>query len=93
MNGHRMARRGSDELFQAGELPHHGAARFQRGKRAEILGEHLLLGAEASADPFGEDVHLAVEQSEQITKLLLGDERRLRTRPDMQPAVLAPPSD
>ena len=60
---------------------------------AKILGQHLLLAAEAAADPLGEDLQLAVEQAEQIAKLLLGDERRLRARAHMQPAVLALPGD
>ncbi len=93
MRGHRMARGGADELLRPRELPHHRTAGLQRGERAQILGDHLLLAAEAAADALGEDMDVAVEQPEQIAKLLLGDERRLRARAHMQPAVVAPPGD
>ena len=93
MRGHRVARGGADELLLARELPHHRAADLQRGERAEILGDHLLLAAEAAADALGEHMDLAVVQPEQITELLLGDERRLRARAHMQAAVLAPPGE
>ena len=77
----------------ARELPHHRPAGLQRGERAQILGDHLLLAAEAAADALGEDMHVAVEQPEQVAKLLLGDERRLRAGAHMQPAVVAPPGE
>ena len=93
MRDHRMARGGADELLSASELPHHRTAGLQRGERAQILGDHLLLAAKAPTDALGEDVDVAVEHPEQIAKLLLGDERRLRARPHMQPAIVAPPGD
>ena len=77
MGGHGMTRRGADELLFARELPHHRAAGLERGERAQILRQHLLLAAEAAADALGEDMDLPVEQAEQIANLLLGDERRL----------------
>ena len=91
MRGHLMARGGAGELLGPREFPHHRPPGLQRGQRAQILGDHLLLAAEPTADPLGEDMHVAVVEPEQIAKLLLGDERRLRARPHMQPAVVAPP--
>ena len=93
MRDHRMARGGGDELLLAGELPHHRTARLERGERDQILADHLLLAAKAAADPLGEHMHVAVVQSEQVAKLLLGDERRLRAGAHMQPAVVAPPGE
>ena len=69
--GHLMARRRADELLLAGELPFHRAAGLERGEHAEILGDHLLLAAEAAADALGEDVKVARAQAEQVAELLL----------------------
>ena len=93
MGGHRMPRGSADELLRPRELPHHRTAGLQRGEHAKILRNHLLLAAEAAADPLGEHMDVPVEQSEQIAKLLLGDERRLRAGPHMQAPVLAPPGE
>ncbi len=60
MRLHRMARGGADELFLARELPHHRTAGLERGERAQILGDHLLLPAEAAAEALGEDMDVAV---------------------------------
>ena len=59
LRGHLVARGGADELLLAGEFPLHRAAGLQRGEHAEVLGDHLLLAAEAAADALGEDVHVA----------------------------------
>ena len=93
MRLHRMARGGADELLLARELPHDRTSRPQRGQHAQIFAEHLLLAAKSTADALGEYMHVAVEQSEQIAELLLGDERRLRARPYVQPPILAPPGE
>jgi len=93
MRDHRMARGGADELLLTRVLPHHWAADLERSERAQILGDHLLLAAEAAADALGEDVDVAIEQAEQIAKLLLGNERRLRAGAHMQASVVATPGE
>ena len=90
---HLVARGGADELLLAGELPLHRPAGLERGEHAEILGEHLLLAAEAAADALGEDVQVARAQAEEVAELLLRDERRLRAGADMDAAVVAAPGD
>ena len=90
---HLMTGGGADELLLPGEFPFHGTPELQRGEQDEILREHLLLAPEAAADPLGEDMEAAREQSEQIAELLMGDEGALRARADMQPAGLVPPGD
>ena len=93
MRGHLVARGGADELLGAGEFPHYRPAGLQRGQRAQILRDHLLLAAEAAADALGEDMHVAVVESEQIAKFLLGDERRLRAGAHMQAPIVAAPGE
>src|SRR5205085_2778071 len=70
MHAHRMARRSANELLLARELPHHRPTGFQRCEQTEILGDHFLLAAKTAADPLGEDMEVAIEQAEEITKLL-----------------------
>src|SRR6185437_5683922 len=60
MRRHRVARGGANELLLAGELPHYRAPCLEHGERAQVLGDHLLLAAEASADALCEDLHVAV---------------------------------
>ena len=86
-----MARGGANELLCAREFPHHGALGLEGCERAEILRQHLLLAAEAPADALRKHVDLAIEQSEQVANLLLGDERRLRACADVETSVLAQP--
>ncbi len=74
MRLHRVARGGADELLLARELPHDRPAGPQRGEHAQVFADHLLLAAKATADALGEDMHVAIEQPEQIAELLLGDE-------------------
>ena len=83
--------RRADELLLPRELPHHRPARLERGEDAEVLGQHLLLAAEAAADALGEDVDVAREQPEEVAELVLGDEGRLRAGADVKPAVVALP--
>ncbi len=90
---HLMARGGADELLLASELPFHRSAGLERREHAQILGDHLLLAAESAADALGEDVNVARAQTEQMAKLLLRDERRLRTGADMKPSVIASPGN
>ena len=87
----RVVARG--ELLLAGVFPFHRPAGLQRGEHAQVFGDHLLLAAEAAADAFGEHVHVASRQAEQVAELLLHDERRLRAGADMQAAVLVAPGD
>ena len=44
---------------------------FSVREHAQILGEHLLLAAEAAADALGEHVEIARAQAEQVAELLL----------------------
>ena len=60
---HLMARRRGGELFLAGVFPFDRPTCRQRGKDAQVLGDHLLLAAEAAADTFGEHVHVANGQA------------------------------
>ena len=84
---HLVARRRRGELFLARVFPLHRPAGGQRGEHAQVLGDHLLLAAEAAADAFGEDVQVAIGQPEQVRELLLHDERRLRAGAHMHAAV------
>ena len=93
MRLHRVTRGGADELLLARELPHDRSPSPQAGQHAQVFANHLLLAAEAAADALGEDMHVAIEQPEQIAELLLGDERRLRACPHVQPAIIAPPGE
>ena len=90
---HLMACRCADELLLASELPFHRPAQFHGREQAKILGDHLLLAAEAAADALGEDVQVARAQTEDMAELLLGDERRLRAGAHVQPSIVAAPSD
>ena len=90
---HLVASGGADELLLAGEFPFHRPAGLHGGEQAEILGNHFLLAAEAAADALGEDMQVARAQAEDVAKLLLRDERRLRAGADMQAPVLAAPGD
>ena len=60
---HRMTGGRADELLLAGELPFDRPAGLQRREHAEVFRDHLLLAAEAAADPLGEDVDVARAQS------------------------------
>ncbi len=91
--GHLVARRRADELLLARELPFHRAADLQRRQHAEIFRDHLLLAAEPTADTLGEDVNVARKQSEQMTELLLSDERRLRAGAHVKPSAVVLPGD
>src|SRR5207245_6786261 len=88
---HLVTRARADELLLSGALPHHGPAKLQGGKDAEILGEHLLLAAEPAPDALGEHVDIVRKEAEQIAELLPGDERRLRAGADVKPPVVAFP--
>ena len=90
---HLVARRSADELLLAGEFPFHRAAGLEQCEHAEVLGEHLLLAAEAAADALGEDVQVARPQAEDVAELLLGDEGCLRAGADVNPAVVTAPGN
>ena len=91
--GHLMARGRADELFGASEFPLHRSACLQCGQHAQILGDHLLLAAEATADALGEDMQVARPQAENVAEFLMGDEGRLGAGADMHPPLIAAPSD
>src|SRR3954469_25531435 len=93
MRCHLVARCGADEVLLAGVFPPHGAAQCKGRKDAEILGDHFLLAAKPAAHTFGEDMHVGRWQREDVAKLLLDDERRLRAGADMEPPSLVAPGD
>src|SRR5262249_20600934 len=93
LGGHRMARRGADELFSPRKFPFYRPRGLQRREQAKILGQHLLLAAEPTTDTLGENVHVAGTQAKDMTELLLGNEWRLRTGPDMRAPVRRGPGD
>jgi len=80
-------------LLLAGEFPLHRPPGLQRGEHTEILGQHLLLAAEPTADPLGEHVHVPRAQTEDVAELLLRNERRLRTGANMDAPVGRSPGD
>jgi hypothetical protein len=90
---HRMATRAANELFFARELELDGPAGLQRGQRAEVFGQDLLLAAEAAADALAEHPDVDRVETQQVAKLFPRDERRLGTRPHVQPLVIVEPRD
>ena len=81
-----MARGAADELLLAGPLPLHGNPKAHGRHRGEVLGEHLLLAAEAAADASGEDVELVRAHPEDVGELLHRDEGGLRRGADLHDA-------
>ena len=55
LDSHRVADRGANELFLAGEFILHGAVRVECRQNAEILGEHFLLASEPTAHALTEN--------------------------------------
>lgn len=72
----------ADELFLTGELERDGSPRIERRQRHDVLGEKLLLAAEAAAYALAEDSDGTGLQAEQIGQLLFathGDCELVRT--------------
>ena len=85
-----MARGRGDELLFAGELELDRTAGLERGERADILGQHFLLAAEAAAHAFAKDANAVRHKIEKVTELLLGNVRRLAAGADVKPIVVEP---
>ena len=66
---------------------------FRHGERDDVLGEHLLLAAEAAADALGENPYLVARQIEESAKRVARQKRRLRAGADMQPPIGVQPAD
>ncbi len=93
LGGHLVAGGGADELLLPCELPFYRPAGFQCGEHAKIFGQHLLLAAKPATDPLGEHMHVPRAKTEDVTELLLGDERRLRTGADMNAPIRRGPGN
>ena len=81
------------ELLLAGELQPHGAARRHREVRHDVLDQHLLLRAEAPADPWLDDPDLLHGQPDERREHAPDVERHLGRRDDLQPVVAVPSRD
>ena len=92
-DAHRMPRRGRDELFLAGQLELDRTAGLERGQRQNILDEHLLLAAEAAADPFAKHPNLVRCEIEDIRQRATGQERRLGAGAHVEAAVGIDPGE
>ena len=88
-----MTRGRADELFLTGKLPFDRPINLEEGQDAKIFGYHFLLAAEATAHSLGENVKLTRVEPKNMTKLLVHDKRRLRTGPDVNPAIITLPGD
>src|SRR5215469_246099 len=93
LGSHLVACGGANKLFLTREFPFHRPRSPQRGEHAKILCKHFLLAAEPTSDPFGEHVHVPRAQTKDMTELLLGNERRLRTGADMNAPIWCGPGD
>ena len=92
IDAERVPARGHGELIGARELVAHRHAEAQHRQRHQILGEHLLLGAEAAADPLGEHLHIVGTETEDVAQLFSDEEGHLRAGADDQTAVLVTPT-
>ena len=84
---------GGGELFGPGEFQLHRAVELQRGQRHDVLGEHLLLAAEAAAHPAGDHPDLLFRQAEDPAQGPPDQERDLAGGADQQPPVTAEGGD
>ncbi len=65
------------ELFGSGVLQFHRAAQAQDREGDDVLDEHLLLAAEAAADPAGDDADLFLGEVVERAEGAAGEERGL----------------
>lgn len=68
---------GADELIGAAVLVAHRLAQSQDRQRDEVLGQHLLLAAEATADPAREHVDVRSIEAEDVAELVAHQEGHL----------------
>ena len=92
-NPHRVARGGRDELLFPRQLELDRTPSLERRQHDDIFGQHLLLAAEAAADPFAEHSDLGRFQIEQIAQRPAGEERHLRAGTDVEHAAGVLPGD
>ncbi len=76
---------GAVELLGAGELQLHRALQAHRGEHHDVLGEHLLLAAEAAADPARDHPDVLLRQVVQRAQCTPGQERHLGAGADHDP--------
>src|SRR5882724_2301850 len=88
-----MPRGGRDELLLARQLELDRTSGLKRGQYDDIFGQHLLLAAEAAADPFAEHTDLGRIEVEKIAQRAAGEERDLRAGTDVEHAVRVMPGD
>ncbi len=88
-----MARGGRDELLFPRQLELDRTPGLERRQHDDVLGQHLLLAAEAAADPFAEHPDLGRCEIEQIAQRPAGEEWHLRAGTDVEHAVGVVPSD
>ena len=90
---HRVPGGRRGELLLAGELQLDRAPGAQHGEGDDVLGEHLLLAAEAAADPLGDHPDPVLLKPEHPAQRVAGEERHLRRRPQHEPAARVEPAD
>jgi hypothetical protein len=81
---HRVPGGRRRELLLAGQLELDRPSGAQHCQRDDVLGQHLLLAAEAAPDPLRDDPHLVLGQAEDPADLVPGEERHLGRRPQHQ---------
>jgi hypothetical protein len=64
----------------------------EHGEGDEVLGEQLLLAAEAAADPRGEDAHVLRGEAEDVAQLVAHEVGHLRARAQHEAPVGVEPS-
>ena len=92
-HAHRMPHGGPLELVGAAHLVGDRPARAQHGEGDEVFGVHLLLAAEAAADPGREHPDAIARHFEHAAQRVAGEERDLAAGADHEPPVLVQPSD
>ena len=80
-------------MLLAGEFELHGAAGLQDGERDDVLGEHLLLAAEAAAHALAEHAHLFRGRSKRAQSASRVRNGVCVLRADMQPPIRVEPAD
>lgn len=88
-DGERVAGGGAVELLGAGVFELDRAAQLECGQDGDVLGQHLLLAAEAAAHPAGDDADLVLGKAVEGAQRTAGQERGLRAGAHGQPLPAA----